>query len=168
MRVARWMYQNFLEWTVGALLLVIVVLSGVQVFNRYVLESPLTWTEELARLLLVWAVCLGAAAGIKKGGHLRIDFVYLMTRGVPRKVITLINHAIVFLVALGMAWFGYQFYASTANDYSTSLGYARNMVYLPIPVGGVLIAAFTLARAWQDWIAPPEAGAHAHGEAAIE
>ncbi len=168
MRVARWMYHNLLEWTVGALLLVIVVLSGTQVFNRYVLESPLTWTEELARLLLVWAVCLGAAAGIKKGGHLKIDFVYLRTRGMSRRVVTLVNHGIVFLVALGMTWFGYQFYASTGNDYSTSLGYARNMVYLPIPVGGILMAGFTVVRAWQDWVAPPEPGLQAHPGTPIE
>lgn len=168
MRVARWMYNNLLEWTVGALLLVIVVLAGMQVFNRYVLESPLTWTEELARLLLVWAVCLGAAAGIKKGGHLKIDFVYLRTRGMSRRVITLVNHVIVFLVALGMTRFGYQFYMSTGNDYSTSLGYARNMVYLPIPVGGILIAGFTVVRAWRDWIAPPDAGIQAHSGPPVE
>lgn len=163
-RAFLWVYENLLEWTVGALLFVIVLLSIAQVFNRYVLGSPLTWTEEFARLLLVWAVALGAAAGIKRSGHLKIDFLYLRTRGLTRRAITLVDHVIVLGVAIGMCWFGYKFYASTGGDYSTSLGYARNMVYLPIPVAGVLVAMLTVVRAWLDW----SGGADAASDAPVE
>ena len=46
---------------VGVMFLTIVILTLVQVFARYVLNSPLLWSEELARLLLVWVVFLGGA-----------------------------------------------------------------------------------------------------------
>ena len=42
-----------------------VILLGVTF--RYVLEAPLAWSEELAKLLMLWIVFLGASAGIQRG-----------------------------------------------------------------------------------------------------
>ena len=45
----------------GALLIAIFVLINLQVFFRYVVNDPLSWPEEMARLLFVWAAYLGVA-----------------------------------------------------------------------------------------------------------
>jgi len=44
----------------GFLFASIVTLTVVQVFFRFVLDSPLIWSEELVRLFLVWLTFLGA------------------------------------------------------------------------------------------------------------
>ena len=51
----------------------VVILLGVAF--RYVLEAPLPWSEELAKLLMLWIVFLGASAGIHRGEHVTIDFL---------------------------------------------------------------------------------------------
>lgn len=163
MRLARWLYDNLIEWTVGLILLVITALACMQVFNRYVMEAPLTWTEEFAQLLLVWAVMLGAAAGIKRGGHLRVDFLVSRLPSVPRRVLVVLINALVFAVALGMTWYGWVFYQSTSGDYSTSLGYARNLFYLPIPISGLLMMAFIVPATARELRAP-----HGHESPATE
>lgn len=139
---ARWVYRNGLEWLVGALLGLIVLLSGTQVFFRYVLAQPINWIEEFAQLLLVWAVMLGAAAGIKRNGHLRIDFLFNLTSGKLRCIAIIVVNLLVAVVALGMIVHGSAFYVDTAGDYSTSLGFARNLFYMPIPVSGGLTLVF--------------------------
>jgi TRAP-type C4-dicarboxylate transport system permease small subunit len=156
MRLARWLYDNLIEWTVGLILLVITALACMQVFNRYILEAPRTWTEEFAQLLLVWAVMLGAAAGIKRNGHLRVDFLVSRLPQAPRRVLLVLINALVFAVALGMTWYGWMFYQSTSGDYSTSLGYARNLFYLPIPVSGLLIMAFLVPATVAELRTPHE------------
>lgn len=143
-KIAIWIYRNGLEWLVGSILLVIVCLSSSQVFFRYVLNAPLNWIEEFARLLLVWAVMLGAAAGIKRNCHLTIDFVKGLTSGGVRAAHAVAINVLVGLVALAMVRYGLMFYLNTAGDYSTSLGFARNLFYLPIPISGALSLAFLI------------------------
>ena len=61
MPLVRWLYANLLEWIVGLLLLAIVLITLWQVFSRYIMDAPVTWSDEVAQLLLVWATFLGAA-----------------------------------------------------------------------------------------------------------
>jgi TRAP-type C4-dicarboxylate transport system permease small subunit len=150
-QVGLWLYNNLIEWLVGFILLVIVLLAVMQVFNRYVMDNPLNWTEEIARLLLVWAVSLGAAAGIKHNGHLRVDLLFNKYKGNAGRIIIVLINLVMLSVGVGMIKFGFDFYASTANDYSTSLGYARNLFYLAIPISGILTVFFLVVTTVRDW-----------------
>ena len=47
----------------------------VGVFYRYVLNSALTWPEELARYAMVWVTCLGASLALRYGEHVAVEFV---------------------------------------------------------------------------------------------
>ena len=53
--------DKVLAWLVAAGYAVIVVVGFAQVVFRYVLESPLSWSEELVRYVFVWSVFLTAA-----------------------------------------------------------------------------------------------------------
>jgi tripartite ATP-independent transporter DctM subunit len=50
-----------------------ILLAGV--FWRYVLDSPLIWTDELAEILFLWLVSLGAVIALRKSEHMRMTFV---------------------------------------------------------------------------------------------
>lgn len=56
--------------------IIIVVTSISQVFFRFVLDSPLVWSDELSRFLLLWVVFLGASVVSYRGAHLGVDFLY--------------------------------------------------------------------------------------------
>ena len=146
MTIARWIFRNGLEYLIAALLVVIVGLALIQVTYRYGLSRPISWVEEVARLLLVWAVCLGAAAAVKNNAHLRIDFIANAGGALWRRVTSTFADLVVGGVAVGMLVYGREFFLLTAGDHSTSLGYARNLYYLPVAVAGGLILVFALAR----------------------
>ncbi|NBO12389.1 MAG: TRAP transporter small permease [Betaproteobacteria bacterium] len=55
-------------------LLAAVVLT--QFVTRYVLNDSASWTEEIARYLLVATVFSGAAIGVARNNHIQVDFVY--------------------------------------------------------------------------------------------
>lgn len=138
----RWAYDNLIETLVGLILGIIVLLTFYQVVARYAFSSPLSWLEEFAQLLLVWAVMLGSAAAVKRSNHLTVDILFDQLHGAARVVAVLIINGLVMFLAISMAYYGYLFYLKTAGDYATSLGFARNLFYLPIPIAGVLIAIF--------------------------
>ncbi|MFC3419014.1 TRAP transporter small permease [Salinicoccus hispanicus] len=56
--------------------IIIVIASIAQVFFRFVLDSPLVWSDELSRFLLLWMVFLGASVVSYKGAHLGVDFLF--------------------------------------------------------------------------------------------
>lgn len=61
-----------------ATLLLILTLIGLvtaQVFMRYVMKSPLTWSEEAARMAFVWLTFLGAGVAFSRRQNLRISIL---------------------------------------------------------------------------------------------
>jgi TRAP-type C4-dicarboxylate transport system permease small subunit len=64
-----------LEVAGGGLLATESALVLVGVVFRYVLNNPLYWAEEAARLLLIWLSFVGAALAFQRGQHLAMDVV---------------------------------------------------------------------------------------------
>ncbi|HMN80123.1 MAG TPA: TRAP transporter large permease subunit [Burkholderiaceae bacterium] len=66
---------RMLEVLAASLVLVELVLLLVTVFARYVMNSPLTWSDELASMLFLWLATFGAVIALQKGEHLRLTFL---------------------------------------------------------------------------------------------
>ena len=67
--------DRVLDWAVVGLMATLVLDILWQVFARYVLAAPSSWTEELATFLLIWLALLGAAVGLRERAHLGIDYL---------------------------------------------------------------------------------------------
>ena len=63
--------QKYLSITV---LLIMIVVVGLQVFFRYLLNTPLSWTEELARLLQIWLTFLVIGFVVGQREHIEISY----------------------------------------------------------------------------------------------
>ena len=66
------LFENFF---LVAAVLSSVAISVAGVFFRYVIESSLSWVEEMAGFLLLIIITVGIGAAIHKGSHLRVDMV---------------------------------------------------------------------------------------------
>lgn len=88
------------EIIIYVLFLSMTLLVILDVFCRFILNSPLTWGEELARYLLIWVSCLGA--GIIFGEHIRVEFLLNILPYSTKKILIIIGDilAILFLVFL--------------------------------------------------------------------
>jgi TRAP-type C4-dicarboxylate transport system permease small subunit len=65
-------FENvFLVWAI----LISVAISVLGVFFRYVIESSLSWVEEIAGFLLLVVITVGLGAAIRGGSHLRVDML---------------------------------------------------------------------------------------------
>lgn len=60
-----------------ALFVVIVISICAQVVSRYFLGSPLVWVEEASTYAFIWIVFLGAAVGMKRLSHIKIEALSL-------------------------------------------------------------------------------------------
>ena len=65
-----------IEKTVAGVFLMLIVLSmGTQVFARYVFDKPFQWSEELARLALIWMTFVSATFVLADGQHIAVDML---------------------------------------------------------------------------------------------
>lgn len=69
------MYQKCLEMIAVILVFVLVAVISYQVFGRYILHKTPVWSEELAKIILVWLTFFGGAIAFGKGTHLKIDLL---------------------------------------------------------------------------------------------
>ena len=129
----------------------VVVILGV-VF-RYVLQSPLSWSEEVARYLMIWAASLAISIGIMRREHLGITFLISRIPLTAQKYVAL-------LVNLGVLWFlwvltkfGYFMALEGQTQLSPALAkYRINMMWSlsAIPVAGALAIIQTVLQIMID------------------
>jgi TRAP-type C4-dicarboxylate transport system permease small subunit len=118
-----------------------------QIFTRFVLGDPSSYTEEIARFLLIWVGLLGASytAGAKK--HLAIDILSNRLSGAAREYLeifidlSLLAFAMLVLV-IGGARLVYL--TLSLRQSSAALQIPLGIVYLVIPVSGILIVFYAL------------------------
>jgi TRAP-type C4-dicarboxylate transport system permease small subunit len=122
------------------LLVALVVVTSLQVFTRYVLNAPLTWTEELARMLFTWIVFLGAALLLKRGSHITIDILARSLAPGPRRWLLVVSHLITLTVVGILAVKGFRLVQITGASESPALGIPWVYVYAAFPIGMSLMA----------------------------
>lgn len=120
-----------------------------QVFSRYVLSSPSSFTDELAGYLLIWVSLLGAAYVAGKKEHLAID-ILLQKSGPKRKfVLEIIIQSVILAFALtvmviGGTWLVYTRFVLgvTSAAIQIPLGY----VYTVLPLSGLIIVYYSIVH----------------------
>lgn len=83
MKVLKWLDEHLEEALLVVFLVVMCLLTGFQVFMRKVLNSSLTWSEELNRFCYIWSGFLSIGYCIKKGTEIRID---MAVKALPRRL----------------------------------------------------------------------------------
>jgi len=139
--------DRFLGWTLVVIMSLMVVNVLWQVFSRFVLGDPSSYTEELARYLMIWIGVLGAAYVSGKNKHVAID--YFSTKFSEKnqiKVKVFVKWLIMifafFAFVIGGSRLVYITYV--LEQLSPALQIPLAFVYLVIPISGVLIAYYKI------------------------
>ena len=117
-----------------------------QVFARYVLNDSPSWTEPVALLLMSAAMMFGAAVGVRNEAH--FGFFLLVHLASPPVRAVLVSIARVIIIAVGslLAHWGAVLLMDGWDIPMAGAPLPQGLYFLPICVGGVLIALFALER----------------------
>ncbi|AKG03807.1 TRAP transporter small permease protein [Salimicrobium jeotgali] len=132
-------FRNFEEIIGGSLFIVIFVVLIVQIFSRQVLDSPNTWSEQLARFLFVYVGYLAVSSEIKNEGHVRIEYFF---DKLPEKVRVALHYffqIIMGVILIVMGYIGYEMAMRKLPVEIVSLNISYFYMYMALPVLSVLM-----------------------------
>lgn len=136
------------------LLMVAMVFSvSWQVVSRYVFASPSSWTEEVARFLLIWIGVLGASYAFRTGVHLGLDILPKKLTGQAAVVLKWFTILAVMVFSVTVLIIGGGSLVALTwelKQYSAVLGLPIAYIYSVIPIAGLLICYYAIALAMEE------------------
>jgi TRAP-type C4-dicarboxylate transport system permease small subunit len=113
-----------------------------QVLTRYVVGSPSSYTDELARYLMIWLGVLGAAYVSGRNMHVAIDVLPRRANKKSQKRLMIIVNALIIIFAIVAFIVGgirLVYISFILGQQSPALQIPLAVVYMVIPISGFLI-----------------------------
>jgi len=145
------MVRNKIDRILGKLLALIMGIMVInvlwQVASRYLVGEPSSFTDELARYLMIWVGVLGAAYVSGRKMHVAIDVLpSKASKGTQRKLKGLVYVLIILFALFAMVVGGSRlvYISYLLGQKSPALQIPLALVYMVIPLSGLLIIYYKL------------------------
>lgn len=141
---------KILSRVLGALVIVLLVIVVctvfLQVVCRYVLQTPLNWSEELTKLSFIWMVFLATPLVTQAGIHIQVDFFVDKLPAKLKKRVIWCSGGLAVLFFVTIAVFGLEFIRAQTGMRSVALNIPMTYFSWSVPVGMFLEIIFTLDK----------------------
>nr|WP_249139085.1 TRAP transporter small permease [Actibacterium sp. MT2.3-13A] len=115
-----------------------------QVFFRYVLVDPISWSEETMRYATTWMVMLAAAPALLRREHMEVSLFDSVRSEALRRAVGMLVHLCVAGFCLLLMWKGFPAAIDNMRQVSPAIRVPMTLPYMAIPVGAVLILINTI------------------------
>ena len=132
-------FNKLEEWIGGALFLVIFGILVAQILFRQAFQSPLIWSEELAKLLFVYVGMLGISVAIRKQEHVYIDFLTNLMPASVKKVTNSFVQLVIFLGIIFFIHFGIKTFLDASFPIDALGGISEKWIYDSLPLISILM-----------------------------
>lgn len=122
------------------MMLAMVGIIFVNVVLRYIFDSGLMWSEEVALLLAVWFIFIAMSLGVKQNLHINISLIpdKRISAGF-RRVLVLAKSLVVLVVAVVMLVYGWKLAAMTMSSIMPATLWPAGLLYAILPVSAVVM-----------------------------
>lgn len=139
----------FLDWVTLALLAILLVVVGAQIFFRYALNHSLFWSEELARYLFIYLVFLGSASVLRQGRHIQVSFFVERLPPPLRRGVAVLVDVLLLAFAGTVLWQSVRLAALVWTVLTAALLIPWTFVYLGITLGMGAMVLVMLGSLWR-------------------
>lgn len=145
MKALRNILNTILNILAGGSFLIMTALTCWQVFTRYVLGNPSTWSEELVGYLFAWMSLFGACLVTGERGHMNIPIIVDMAAPGLKKLLLSLGEIIAFLFSMViLVYGGMQITSLAMGQMTSSLGVAVGVFYVVMPICGIVNMIYTI------------------------
>jgi len=143
--------ESFCMKLMVTFLIIMIFLIFMQVTFRYIVNNPISWTEEVSRHLMIWSAFLGAAIAYRRNAHLGVDVFLSKFSKKIKKIILFCIYLVTFGYSLFLIIIGFEIAEKTMRQTSSALRYKMGYVYLLIPISFIIISLFSVEKIINLW-----------------
>ncbi|WP_106496320.1 TRAP transporter small permease [Lentibacillus sp. Marseille-P4043] len=132
-------FANLEEIIGGSLFIIMLIILTLQIFSRQIMDSPLTWSEALAKFIFVYVGYLSISFGIKESNHVLIDYFVNKFPKLIRSTIYYVFQAAIFIAISIMGYLGYEMALRKVPVEIVSLNISYMYMYIALPLISILI-----------------------------
>jgi len=132
----------FLTLCGSLLFFIAMVITAVQVFLRYALNSPLFWAEELARLCFLWMIYIGSILAIRYDKHMVVDILYEALPGWGKRILDKVVLVVVGVFLIVLTKEGYGLVLAEMTSVTPAMQVKVGYVYAIIPLAGLAMLLY--------------------------
>jgi len=148
---------NWLVERVCVALLVLLVLDvWLGVLVRYVIPLPLTFTEELARYLMIWMALLAVSSGIAYREHIGVAFVFERLPASWRRWLAVAFDVIGFAFFFALFWYGLGFADRGMSRFTMIYGLPKGYAFAGVPLAAAVACVQLALMGVHDFFARDE------------
>jgi TRAP-type transport system small permease protein len=148
-KVFRWIDRGA-EYGVAAIFAAMCLIGLLQVFNRFVLNQSISWSEEFQIYCHVWIVFLGIPIAYRHGAHMSVDSLKnLLPARIARGFAFFIEILWIWF-AVSLAWLAWRVSEVAKLQSSPGLELPMNYVYYSMVVGGAYLLLLVVRRIFLD------------------
>lgn len=140
------LFERISNWMLILLMLLLTVSTAAQVVSRFVIRSPLLWTEEVSRMTFIWIALLGASIATKHQQHLGLDIIVTKFPQMLRRGVRLAMHVIMMSVALLFIFAGWEFVQKNIGRISETTGVSMVWLYIAAPISGAMMLFYLIEQ----------------------
>lgn len=139
--------ETAISWLMAAAFAGLIAVVAIQVLARNVLAMPMIWTLDVAQLLFVWCIFLGAGVAFRRGAHYIVD---LWPAEGPLAAIPVAASFIAsVIVVYVLVWNGIDMSEIMARRTSQTLNISMGWYFTPIPICGGLMGLVLIEQVQQ-------------------
>jgi TRAP-type transport system small permease protein len=150
-RVGR-ISDRMVRYVVVGMVVIMTVIIILQVGLRYLFLYSLSWSEEIARYLMIWVSFLAAGLALRAGLHIGVEFVVMRFPEKLRNWATLVTKLAVLFFLVFFTIGGFQVAWAVRDQDSPALLFSMAYAYASAPVGGVFMIIQLLTGLIDDWV----------------
>jgi TRAP-type C4-dicarboxylate transport system permease small subunit len=133
----------------GVAMVAITVMIPTGVFMRYVMNDPLQWPEPASVIMMVFFSFVGGAAVYRANAQIAVEALIRAVGPRSRSAMQWGVHACMGAIAAFMLVYGVHLcWLTRGNSIAEFPWLSVGIVYLPIPIGGLLTLLFIIEKVW--------------------
>ena len=106
---------------------------GLQVIGRHIFRQPIPWTEEIARLLLVWLMCVGGVTALRHSQHPRVTALLRLFPAAERAAIDRGLRLVLLAFFLSLVFPAWQLTVASASEQLPASGLSGAAISVVLP-----------------------------------
>lgn len=146
----KFILKNLEDLVAAVFISITTILVILNIFMRYVLNSGIVWSEEVATGCFVWSVFIGAVAVFKHRGHVGVDLVVKRFPVAVQKAIRLLTDLILVVLNGYMAYLSVLYIQTSYTKMTPVLGVSSAYISSSVLIAFIMMTVYSIVFVYED------------------